>query len=499
MLMPFEVWKDDSPTRLTIVKVNHPVYLRLERCYFGLKRIMGQEPDEVVEEFIQTIREVLTIGYTQPLRDWTSTMGVDLPRLYQSIEDISQGYPDAAGSLSELRLLIEELERSPVTLVQAALEKFFLDGYLDRAGLKVEQAPFSFGVRFSKATPQIESSLTETELTTYCKSCSWKSLIREGSSVPLILGGPLKWHQPILRVPPAKRLVIIQPGWHAASLSQVDLFQTPTGRSIGMGAEAVRVDEEAVSLTVWEAPSSGWSQQPREEENSDETLEPPNHRSQTESGTSVSSTHKIKVLFKAGWRALDTGLQRVIIDQNKNVRIERIQSAEELSVGSSLALWEDGAENDIDLDEGAPEGWQKEMENWKKPLRKLQSQPYILERRLRELGAGSSANETNIKNWMEPSDIRVNAPRDLENDFRAVLRYAQIPEGCHRYYMDLVSRVRTAHRESGRDAVASRFETAVSDLESELKSGAFTDGAVFETHGFTFQIHEIHAVGMDFS
>lgn len=498
MLMPFDIWSDDSLSRLTVVNVSHTVYFRLERCYFRLKKMTGQDRDEDAEELVQTIREILTIGYTQPLRDWTSTMGVDLPRLHRSIKDMSQGYPDASECLSELRMLIEELEKAPVTLVQAALERLFLDGNLEGYGLKVGQAPLSFGVRFSSATPQIESSLRETDLAKYCESCNWRDLIREGCSAPLILAGPLKWHQPILRVPPAKRLIIIQPDWHAASLSQDDLFRTPTGKSIGLGADAVRIDEEVVSLSVWEEPSSGWLKQPREVEESsgEEALEPPNF--QAEPGNSASSTHKIKVRFKSGWCVLDAGRQRVIIDENNNIRTERVQSAEELSVGSSLALWEEESANDIDLDEGAPEGWQQEMEKWKKPLRKLHSQPYLLERRLRELGAGSSANELNIKNWMEKSDVRVNAPRDLQNDFRAVLRYAQIPEERHRYYMDLVSRVRNVHRESGRDAASNRFEAAVSSLELDVKSREMPDGAELKVHGFTFEVHEIQAVGMDF-
>lgn len=499
MLMPLEIWRDDSPSRLTLVNVEHTVYRRLERCYFRLKRLMGQDPDEEFESLIQTVREVLAIGYTQPLRDWTSSMGVDLPDLFRSIKALSQGYPDATSSFTELRMLVEELEQHPVTMVQAALERLLLEDVFSGAQVKADGAPFSFGVRFSSAKEQIDTSLKATGLAEFCVSYSWKDLIRKGSKAPLVLAGPLKWHQPILRVPPAKRLIIIQPDWHSASLSQSDLFQTPTARSIGMGADAVRLDEETVSLTVWDEPTPEWGQQTGEEEASGEqTLEPPNDQSEAAPDNNVSSTHKIKVLFKGGWRVLDAGRPRVVIDQNKNVTVERIRSAEDLSVGSSLVLWEEGAASDTDLDEGAPEGWQKEMENWKQPLRKLRSQPYLLERGLRELGAGSSASEHNIKNWMEPSDIRVNAPRDLENDFRAVLLYAQIPEERHRYYMDLVRRVRNLHRESGRDAATNRFEAAVADLESTLGAREISDGTELEVNGLTFQVCQIQAVGIDF-
>ena len=497
--MPFEIWRDDNPARLTLVNVKHTAYRRLERCYFRLKRMMEQDPDEDFDDVVQTVREVLAIGYTQPLRDWTSTMGVDLPRLYRSIRSLSQGYTDGTTSFTELRMIMEELEQHPVTLVQAALERFFMEDAFKGEQLWAGRAPHSFGVRFSSAREQIDASLQATGLTEFCASYSWKDLIRNGIETPLILAGPVKWHQAILRVPPAKRLIIIQPDWHSGSFSQSDLFQTPTGRSIGMGADAVRVDEEIVSLTVWDQPTPEWVQQTDEEEVSDEqTLEPPNAQSEATPDDNVSTTHKIKVFLKGGWRVLDAGRLRVIIDQHKNVKVERIRSAEDLSVGSSFALWEEVSGDDINLDEGAPEGWQKQMENWKQPLRKLRSQPYLLEKRLRELGAGSSATDLNIKNWMQPSNIRVNAPRDLENDFRAVLRYAQIPAERHRYYMNLVSRVRNIHRESGRDAATNRFESAVAHLESTLRAREISDGTELEVNGLTFQICQIQAVGMDF-
>ncbi|AFV85991.1 hypothetical protein [Alteromonas mediterranea] len=89
----------------------------------------------------------------------------------------------------------------------------------------------------------------------------------------------------------------------------------------------------------------------------------------------------------------------------------------------------------------------KQMESWKSSLREY-NRPFELPRILTSLGA-KHAKDYNIKNWKKKDTIR---PKD-DDDFRALLKFADIPEVEYPFFFNLAKNIRSncismGHRKS---------------------------------------------------
>ncbi|QIQ21007.1 hypothetical protein [Zophobihabitans entericus] len=474
MPMPFKIWQDHSPAKLYILRIKHDIYYQLNCIYHQLCSQLKSEyyrPEEL--PLLKALNNLLITGLTLPL----PSLSDSLDKLKTLQQDFHFSCLVSKELEQELNEVLKQLQKNPETPVFSALERLFLDNSVPELA-NIQR--FNFSLKYSCHFDMVSNVFHEHEFNSFSQLSLLEETLKKGSNHPLILTGLTNWYQRFFKIPPAKNLILITPSWYSTKIKHDNPFTTYADITIGLSSAALVLPAQISTLTLYT------DEKITQEQFIDDELI-------TEPAPGVDLMEKPLSQLKLAndWITFEPGKKTVIVSSDHQVRYEPLHSISQLTIGEYWVDVEDKNETDsiINPDQDTI----AQMEIWKKPMRRFATQPNLLVKKLRSYGATSRANEQNVCHWMKPSHNGIFAPQDLENDFRAILHFANIPVEYHQGFIQLINKLRSTNRSQGRITFADLTNQMLSELKALLSTVLQTDvdSLQLQSTNYIFQLRKI--------
>ncbi len=436
-------WSRGVHWSLYILKVEQPEFTFICQLFFRVQKVTV---DNYGSDFSRLLKNWLTAQMTSTCIPKVALYPGWITDFKKECFKFQDQYPDLGGLIeTALAIISESQQKEPLLMV--ALEHLFLDTKLDEA---------VFAVRYGHGLQAVHEGLSTSDLSDFVDVRLWRDLKEEGSDSPIIIGGPIFWHQSQIRIPPSSRIIVIQPAIFQAEYRPRDPFETPTGKSFamnGIGPASIETAEVKLDNSTESLKScSQWQQKPLGDLVVDQTIASPDHIPDAHSESSAA----IRIFTSDGVRELEIGSRNWFLVSPSELRPIEVSSSDDITPGWFLVVREVHAGIDLSSD------WEKEMDCWKQPLRReMQVRPAITVGRFKKAGGKRSHR---LWEW---SGNHLVIPQD-DSDFIALLVCAGItaPSDQSR----IIRCAREAHnyaRQSGRELAAMEHEELKSYISKE--------------------------------
>ncbi|WP_088826034.1 hypothetical protein [Marinobacter sp. es.048] len=216
-----ERWHNGIEWSLLIVEVTQTEFQWLRHSLALFER---DQVEDYGDNFLRMLKNFLVSQMAAPCNPQATLHDGWEIEFDREAKEFSQQYKQHQNRVVLVKRLCAAMFDKP-SLLMLALERLFLEDVLK---------PSVYSLRFGVRENSIVSSVESAGLSEFIDIRLWRDLKKSGSEKAVIFGGPISWHAEHLRVPPSKKVVIVQPSKLRKTFHIKDVFEIGPGVSFAI-------------------------------------------------------------------------------------------------------------------------------------------------------------------------------------------------------------------------------------------------------------------------